>query len=455
MRAIHFVSAIAAILIVFCTRSLAADAPTSSRPPNVVFLLTDDLGTGDVGCYGGKLVPTPNIDKIAAEGTKFTQYYSASPICSPSRAGLITGQFPARWNITSYMQTRAKNRECEQADFLDAAAPSLPRQLKAAGYATAHFGKWHLGGGRDVTDAPRFAAYGYDEHAGTYESPEPDPDITGGDWIFSDKDKFKRWERTGFFVDKTLDFLKRQKAAGKPAFVNLWTDDPHTPWIPRANAPKGETKPNLSGVLKELDRQVGRLTAGLKELGLEQDTILIFASDNGPLPTFMRSRAAGMRAGKLSLYEGGTRLPFIIRWPSHAPAGGVDDKTILSALDVLPTVCAAAGAKLPDGYKGDGQDMTAAWNGKSLERAAPLFWEYGRNDTSFNYPKVGDRSPNVAVRDGNWKLLVNADGNGAELYDVVADKNEEKNVIADHADVAKRMKEMALAWRAGLPKLAK
>ena len=135
----------------------AADAP-----PNVLFILVDDLGWGDLGANGGAGVPTPRMDRLAAEGMRFTQFYVASPICSPSRCGLITGQFPARWRITSFLQTRAGNRECEQADFLDPRAPSYVRTFKAAGYATAHIGKWHLGGGRDVGDAPKFAAYGYD-----------------------------------------------------------------------------------------------------------------------------------------------------------------------------------------------------------------------------------------------------------------------------------------------------
>ena len=225
------------------------------------------MGIGDVGCYGGKLVPTPNIDRLAKDGIRFTQYYCASPICSPSRAGIITGQYPGRWRITSYLQTRAGNKGCEQADYLDAKAPSLPRAMKAAGYATAHFGKWHLGGGRDVVDPPKFAAYGYDEHAGTWESPEPHPDITASNWIWSDKDKVKRWQRSGFFVDKTLDFLRRHP--GQPCYVNLWPDDVHTPWVPSDEATKGDTAKNLRGVLIEYDRQIGRLMDGLRKLGID------------------------------------------------------------------------------------------------------------------------------------------------------------------------------------------
>jgi arylsulfatase A-like enzyme len=426
----------------------AADPPR----PNLVFFLADDLGPGDVGCYGGTVVPTPNIDRLAADGTRFTQFYVTAPICSPSRCGLITGDFPARWRLTSYLQTRAGNAGCEQADFLDPKAPVLPRALKAAGYATAHFGKWHLGGGRDVVNPPKFAAYGYDEHAGTWESPEPDPDITASNWIWSDKDKVKRWERTRFFVDKTLDFLARRK--GRPCFVNLWPDDPHTPWVPNAAAGKGANTPaNLRGVMAELDRQVGRLMDGIKALGLDQNTLVIFASDNGPLPGFQHQRTRGLRGSKLSLYEGGIRLPFIARWPGHVAAGKVDETTVLSGADVFPTVCALTGAALPAGVTLDGEDRSAALLGRPLPgRAKPLFWEYGRNDKFFAYPPVKeDRSPNVAVRDGHWKLLVNADGTGAELYDLAADPKETKNRAADKPEVAARLKAAALAWRKSVP----
>jgi arylsulfatase A-like enzyme len=162
-------------LILIALLALLSGPAFAADKPNIIFILADDMGLGDVGCYGGTVAPTPQLDRLAREGTRFTRYYSASPICSPSRCGLITGQFPARWNITSYLQTRAGNRQCGQADFLDPKAPSLPRLLQATGYANAHIGKWHLGGGRDVADAPKFAAYGYDLGHGTYESPEPAP----------------------------------------------------------------------------------------------------------------------------------------------------------------------------------------------------------------------------------------------------------------------------------------
>lgn len=439
--------------ILLLTTTAAAGPPR----PHIVFVLADDLGPGDLGCYGGKLAATPNLDRLAAEGIRFTGYYAAAPICSPSRCGLVTGNFPARWKLTSFLQTRAGNAGCEQTDFLDPQAPSLPRALKTAGYKTAHFGKWHLGGGRDVQSPPKFAAYGYDEHAGTWESPEPHPDITATNWIWSDKDKVKRWDRTAFFVDKTLDFLTRNKDA--PCFINVWLDDPHTPWVPDAAAGKGAgTAANLRAVMVENDKQIGRLLEGLKTLGIEQRTLVLFVSDNGPLPTLQGQRSGNLRGCKLSLYEGGIRVPFMARWPGTIPAGRVDDTTVLGAVDLFPTFCGLAGAEVPKEMKPDGEDRSAALLGKPQPtRTRPLFWEYGRNDRFFAYPNVknggraNDRSPNVAVRDGNWKLLVNADGSGTELYDVVADPGETKNRAADQLEVAARLRTAVLEWRRSLP----
>jgi len=434
--------------------ALWAAALTAATKPNIVLILTDDMGYGDIGCYGGTFAPTPNLDRMAREGIRFTQYYSASPICSPSRAGLTTGMAPARWRVTSFLQTRAGNRGCEQADFLDPTAPSLARALKSAGYATGHFGKWHLGGGRDVTNAPPFAAYGFDEHAGTYESPQPHPDITATNWIWSPRDKVKRWDRTGFFVDKTLEFLRRHK--DQPCYVNLWPDDTHTPWVPSQERlgqyPAGpEEERKFRAVLDEYDRQLGRLFAGLKECGLDDRTLVIFTSDNGPLPSFRGSRSGGLRGSKLSLYEGGLRMPFLVRWPGRAPSGRVDDRTVLSALDLFPTLCGLAGAPLPEaGF--DGEDLSGALLGSATARRKPLFWEYGRNTNFFAFPRIlRDRSPNLALRDGNWKLLIDASGAGAQLYDLAADPREELDRAAERPELTRRLSERVLSWRRSLP----
>lgn len=434
-------------LLAFIALCLPVMAAEQKQPPNVIIVLADDFGWGDIATQGSP-VPTPEIDRMAKEGTRFTQFYVASPICSPSRAAIITGQFPGRVKITSFLQAKKGNAACGQDDFLDPKHPSLPRLLKENGYATAHIGKWHLGGGRDVTEAPKFAAYGYDLGLGTYESPEPDPQLTATNWIWSPKDPVKRWDRTRYMVDKTLEFLKANP--DKPCFVNLWLDDTHTPWIPNDAAnPGAETPEQFKAVLVEMDRQIGRMLDTLRGMKDGRETLVLFLGDNGPLPTFKQQRTNGMRGSKLSLYEGGTRVPLLAWQPGKVPAGKVDEESVLCSVDFLPTLVKMAGGKPPG--NGDGEDMTDSLTGTPHVRGNALMWEYGRNNESFKYPGPKNRSPNLAIREGNWKLLVQDDGSGVELYDLKEDRNETRNLAEEKKDLASRLAGKVTAWRKKLP----
>ncbi|WP_268223354.1 sulfatase-like hydrolase/transferase [Sinomicrobium oceani] len=428
----------------------------AQHPPHIILILTDDMGYGDIGCYGGDFVPTPHIDRLAEAGTRYTRYYSAAPICSPSRAGILTGMFPARWNFTTFLNDRRSNARAEQANYLNVNAPSMAKVLKTAGYRTAHFGKWHMGGGRDIRNAPGFEQYGFDEHASTYESPAPDPLLTATDWIWSDKDSIKRWDRTAYFVDKTLDFLERNKDT--PCFINLWPDDMHTPWVPEAagrQTGKYPMNPDeekaFKLVLKEYDRQMGRLLDGIRSLGIADNTLIIFTSDNGPLPSFRGSRSGGLRGTKLSLYEGGIRMPFIIKWPGHVPEGVTDSTSVLSATDLLPTLAAIASASLPENYSGDGEDMTSVWKGRPAARRKAMYWEYGRNDYAFHYPRGRDRSPDMAIRSGKWKLLTDYHTNTTELYDMENDPGETENLAEMHPEIVRSLRTRLVTWRTYLP----
>jgi arylsulfatase A-like enzyme len=243
--------------------------------------------------------------------------------------------------------------------------------------------------------------------------------------------------------------------------VNLWLDDTHTPWVPSADdqttnkkggaAGKGDTRARLAKVLVEMDKQLGRMLDSIRES--KRPTLVIFLGDNGPLPTFMQTRTAGLRGSKLSLYEGGIRVPLIAWGPGLVKAGVTNTETVFSALDLFPSLCKLCGAPLPKGYESDGRDLSTAFLGTATPaRKKPIYWEYGRNDTSFAYPKDGgNRSPNLAVRDGNWKLLVNAEGGKAELYDLAADPRETNDLAAANPDVTQRLTAMVRKWRKSLP----
>jgi arylsulfatase A-like enzyme len=237
--------------------------------------------------------------------------------------------------------------------------------------------------------------------------------------------------------------------------VNLWFDDVHTPWVPNADAVKGKgknTQKNLNAVTVEMDRLIGRLMDGIKELGIDDNTLVIFASDNGPYPN-LAGRTQGVRGCKLSLYEGGIRVPFIARWPGLVPAGVTDDTTVIASVDMFPTLCRLAGVELSSEIPFDGIDRSMAVKGYPLEnRPRPLMWEYGRNEEFFAYPKQPrDRSPQLAIRDRDWKLLCNADGRGVELYDLAKDREEAKNLAKEHPDTVARLKKTLLEWRRSVP----
>lgn len=447
-----------------------SQAPSPTQP-NVVFILIDDLGYGDLGCTGNETVATPHIDRMAAEGTLFTRFYVASPVCSPSRVAFTTGQYPARRRFHSYLAARDENARRRMPDWLDPTAPSLARTFQQAGYATAHIGKWHMGGGRDVGDAPLPMEYGFDTSLTSFEGL--------GDRILppgrlsdqsaalgrGDIRRVPKSEMTGLFVDASIDFIQRHR--DEPFLIHLWLDDVHDPHEPRAadlaeTARPGANKyqQQFEAVLVELDRQLGRLLDAIDSNELSSRTLLLLTGDNGPTawPHYYREgfeppgSTAGLRGRKWSLYEGGIREPLIARWPGQVPAGIVDDHTVISAVDLFPTLCALAAIDPPD-VPSDGLDQSESLLGRppGAERTQPLYWEYGRDDTYLRPGDERDRSPTLAIRAGNWKLLMNADRSRTELYDLDIDPRESNNVAAEQPDLLQQLSNQLLYWRATLP----
>lgn len=446
--------------------TLAAPAPSN---PNVVLILADDMGF-DLGCYRGE-IPTPNLDRLAGQGVRFGQGYVASPICSPSRVGVTTGQHPSRHLIFSYIHTRQRQRELGMRDWLDPQAPLIARAFKNADYATAHFGKWHMGGGRDIGEAPLPTEYGFDE---SYTSFEGLGDRVLPPGALSEQNaklgrgnisRAPQSELSEIYVNRALDFVRRNKE--RPFYLQLWTNDVHDPFAPKPELMKKYERFSANkyvqqyyAMLDEMDRQIGRLADGIDAAGLAERTLFVFLSDNGPTawPRYYKEgfpppgRTDGRRGRKWSIYEGGIRVPFFARWKGRIPAGRLDNDTVLSSLDLFPTLSRLAGVKAP-AVSFDGEDMSAALLGKPQRRSKDLFWEYGR-DATYIYPgDPRDRSPNLALRSGSWKALLNDDGSNLELYDLSQSRDESQNLSAKDPRRAKQMADRLLAWRRSLPKL--
>jgi len=437
--------------------ALAADAP---KRPNILFVLIDDMGYRDLSCFGGARAATPHVDRLAREGIRFNQFYVASPICSPSRVALTTGQYPRRWKITSYLDNRQTNKRRGMNDWLSPEAPSLARSLRDAGYHTAHVGKWHMGGQRDVGDAPPISAYGFDASLTNFEGLGPrllarfPPNADGTPFRHGPTDtsaKFGgpgvRWvERSRVseaFVDRAIEEMKAAAKQGKPFFVNLWPDDVHSPcFAPPGEAGDGSPAANYVGVLRELDRQLGRAFDHIRSNPkLRDNTIIMLCSDNGQEPGLGTS--GGLRGSKGQLYEGGIRSPLIVWSPSRvAKAGTVNNQTVLAAMDIAPSLLAIIGVTPPSEGKMDGVNMSDALLAKNQSpRPQPVMWLRPPDRPG---PKNG--LPDLAIRDGKWKLLVDRDGSQPELFDIYTDAKEEKNLADGNPDVVKRLSERVSAW---------
>lgn len=438
-------------------------AAEKAKRPNILFIFIDDMGYADPSCFGNPDIETPNIDRLALEGVRLTQFYVNSPVCSPSRVAMTTGQYPARWGIYSYLDSRQVNQRRKMANFLDPAAPSLARQLKRAGYKTGHFGKWHMGGGRDVDDAPHPQAFGFDESSVTFEG-LGDRLLINNDGLSKLSAKLEQGNITwvekhqisGIRVDQTLDFIRRHK--DEPFYVNLWFNDVHDAHLPSpeqlAKFKDRSQNPYVRkfyAVLDEMDRQIGRVLDGLDAMGLRENTLVILTSDNGPTDWphyynegFLPPGSTGpFRGRKWSLYEGGIRMPFIVRWTGTIPAGKVNSDTAACGIDLFPSLCQLTGASLPEGVTLDGEDISEAFFGKVLERKRPIFWYYP------NQPKPGkpeNVSPLLAVREGRWKLLINPDGTEGQLYDLIDDPDETTNLILKQPQQAKDLWQQIRSW---------
>ncbi len=440
--------------------------PLEGPKPNIVTVLIDDMGWADLSCFGGTAVQTTNIDRLASEGVRMTQFYVNSPICSPSRTALTTGHYPARHRITSFLANRAKNTERGMDQWLDVEAPTLAKMLSKAGYACGHFGKWHMGGQRDVGDAPLITEYGFDASLTNFEGlgprvlplkdafdgKEPQPHALGSDLLGRGPIEWEdRSLVTQRFVNASIAFIDESQKADTPFYINVWPDDVHSPFLPPKARRGDETKQTLyHAVLKTMDEQLGVLFDRIRDdAKLRDNTIIILASDNGPEPG--AGSAGVLRGSKGELWEGGIRSPLIVWSPrlvEPTARGSVNETTILSSVDVVESLVALLGLQPGEDYQPDGENLAAAMLGKSTaQRSGPLHWR--RPPDRPGSPK--QPRPDLAIRDKQWKLVCSIDGSKARLFNLDEDVSETKNVADSHPKIVTRLKELVLGWNATLP----
>ncbi len=447
----------ALFLLPLCALPAAKGEEPATRP-SIVFIYADDLGFGDLACHGHSQIKTPNLDRMAREGTDFWSFTVVNPVCSPSRTGIVTGQFPSRWGVHQHFASHDLNVERNMPDWLDPKAPLLPRVLQEAGYRTAHFGKWHLSGG-GMDDAPLPAVYGYDSAAvwtgpGRHVFDGTDLQFASGEASAHDKDAAS-WISVAA-TDHAVKFIRQSQ--GAPFYLNLWLHETHH--LVSATDEDKQPYPDVAephrtyyAAVTRADRQVGRILDVLEELGITNSTIVIFSSDNGPENShvkpgekfyYSQGSTGGLRGRKRSLLMGGVNVPLLVRWPGVVPAGRVDKETALAGVDVFPTLLAATGVAAPKAYLSDGENMLPAWKGQSQTRTKPIFWWWQGNHG-------GDDWPAFAMRDGPWVLILDETKQRAELCNVVADRAQVKNLAAEQPERVASMRKAIDAWFTDLP----
>ncbi|MGE0758043.1 MAG: sulfatase [Pirellulaceae bacterium] len=440
-----------------------------SRPPNVIVMLADDLGQRDLGCYGGTFYETPHLDRLAREGARFTDAYAACPVCSPTRASLMTGLWPQRTGVTDYigapLEPAAWKRNtlllpAPYSDRLALDEVTLAEGLRSAGYATFFAGKWHLGPegwwpenqGFDFNlgGIERGGPYGGNKYFSPYGNPRL-PDGPPGEHL---PDRLAK---------ETTQFITAHR--DRPFFAYLSFYSVHTPLMARADLQRkyeekrmrlgleaawGREEPRdvrlvqdhavYAGMVEAMDQAVGKVLAKLDELQLTRRTLVLFTSDNGGLSTSEGWPTSNLplRAGKGWLYEGGIREPFLVRWPEEVAAGRVIG-TPVSSPDLFPTLLEVAGAPTPRGETRDGVSLVPLLRGGELPERA-LFW---------HYPHYGNQggAPGAAIRRGDWKLIEWFEGNRAELFNLADDLGEQQDQSETQRERAEALQAELHAWQ--------
>jgi arylsulfatase A-like enzyme len=417
--------------------------------PNIVFVLADDLGWAELGCYGNGFNETPNLDRLAREGMRFTDAYSAAPVCSPFRAALMTGQYPARVGITDYL--RPNDPKCLSSDYV-----TITEALKRAGYTTGIIGKWHLTGyaNHGAEESPP-NVHGFDEVIVSENR-----GIGGGSYFYPyqfNREIKQRIDGKEYLVDRcnleAIEFIERHK--DKPFFLYLSHYAIHTGLVgkdelvakyeKKPGAGKGNNamrnNPHLAAQIESIDEGIGMITRKLDELGLAGNTVLIFTSDNGGEDRVTSN--SPLRAGKSTLYEGGIREPLIVRWPGVVKAGSVC-RAPMSTIDFYPTFLDFAGLKAESGQILDGVSLLPLLKDEKAKLARDtLYWHYPLAKPHF----LGGRSAG-AIRHSDWKLIEFFDDGAAELYNLADDISEKHNLADNMPGKTTELRKRLAKWRA-------
>ncbi|WP_248930404.1 sulfatase [Paenibacillus hamazuiensis] len=445
----------------------------TERRPNIIFILIDDMGWKDLGCYGSSFYETPHLDRLAAEGMRFTEAYAACPVCSPTRASIMTGKYPATLGVTNWIGGHTKGRliDAPYIDHLPSGEKTIAAALKEAGYRTWHVGKWHLGG----------RAYYPDKHGF-------DVNIGGCDWGMP---KFGYFSPYGietlaegpegeYLTDRLTDEAIRliRQNDGTPFFLNLWHYAVHIPIevdaelterfaakarelgldretavVPGEPFPCEHKKdlrvqrriiqsdPAYAAMIYNLDQNIGRLLEALEETGALDDTVILFTSDNGGLSTAEGSPTSNLplNEGKGWMYEGGVREPLIVRWPGVVAPGTVCEAPVTSP-DFYPTLLDIAGLPHEPQQHADGCSLISLLKGEGAPERDAIYW---------HYPHYGNQggTPGSSVRAGDYKLIEFFEDGRLELYDLKNDISEEHNLAARFPELAERLRAKLAAWR--------
>ena len=451
-------------MLVFALSCVEIKHPDPEDKPNIVFILADDLGWADLACYGNQFNESPNIDQLAAEGIQYTNAYAACPVCSPTRASIQSGQYPARVGITDFITGHWRPFEQlivpkNRTQYLPTEIVTIAESLQTAGYATGYFGKWHLGNKPEHLPGNQ----GYDDwrvHTrGTFYNLKSKQAIIPKDDDLTDDQRISE-----VLTDYSINFIEQHK--DQPFFLFLAHYDVHVQldadmdliqkYLEKDKPDDYPSNAIYAAMIEHVDRSVGRIVDALKRQGLEENTIVIFYSDNGGLVSrfdeiplivddklnlyedsdlqYVASSNKPLRAEKGTVYEGGVREPLLIKWPSKLKSGIVSSDLVTS-VDFYPTFLNLAGALVPDQVL-DGQDLFNPSDQNETERA--LFW---------HYPVYHHDVPASAIRKADWKLIEYLDDNTIELYNLNTDIGEQNDVSTLYPKKTKELKELLVQWR--------